>query len=378
MERIFIQIASYRDTDLPNTVRDALAKSEYPQRLRFGVCWQYDEQTYTDMDPCLGDPRFRVADFYYEDSGGCCWARNQTNQLYHGEEYTLQIDAHTRFSPRWDTRYIEMIREIDSPKPVLTTYPAPFETVNGKDKLLTDRGIQRLVLNRIRKDLTTDLKTEPVDRTDRCVQSRFIGAGQIFTLGRFCQEVEYDPDLYFSGEEINLTARAFTHGYDFFCPREDIIWHRYKHKMPTHWADHRSNLHDQAVERLKTLLVGDHRSLGKYGLGEQRSLSEFERSVGIDFRQRLRRKPTPMRFQQTIELDVSRIEDRDDYGYWIFTLKNVDEKEIFRHDIQDQRILRKIVRRLEIDERLEDEPVSYMIWPYVTGRGYQEQHHRDL
>lgn len=378
MERIFVQIASYRDTDLPNTVRDALAKSQYPQRVRFGICSQYDEQTYTDMDPYLGDARFRIAQCYYEDSGGCCWARNQTNRLFDGEEYTLQIDAHTRFSPHWDTRYIAMMREVDSPKPVLTTYPAPFETLNGKDRLLTDRGIQRLALNRIRKDLTTDLKTVPVDRTDRCLQSRFIAAGQIFTLGIFCEEVEYDPGLYFWGEEISLAARAFTHGYDFFCPNEDVIWHRYKHKMPTHWADHQSDRQDKAVARLKTLLVGDHRSLGKYGLGEQRSLSEFEEFIEVDFRKRLNRKPTPTRFRGTVELDVSRIEDRDDYGYWIFALKNVDEKEIFRHDIRDQRILRKIVRRLEIDARLEDQPVSYMIWPYVKGQGYQDQHHYDL
>lgn len=378
MDLIFVQIASYRDTDLPKTINSALAHSEHPQRLRFGICWQYDEHTYNDLDPYLRDARFRVAQHYYEDSQGCCWARNQTNRLYHGEEFTLQIDAHTRFSPQWDSRYLEMIRSIDRPKPLLTTYPAPFEYENGEEKLILDRGVQRLVLNRIRKNLTTALKTEIVEDNSHCTPSQFLAAGQIFTLGRFCQEVEYDPELYFSAEEISMAARAFTHGYDFYCPKEDIIWHRYKHKMRTHWADHDSNLDDREIDRLNTLLVGDHGSLGKYGLGKVRSLPEFERYTGIDFKERIRREPTPMRFKRKIELDVSKIENRNDYVYWIFTLKNIDEKEIFRHDIHDKRILRKDIRFIEVDEHLEDEPVSYMLWPYVKDEGYLDQHHRDL
>ena len=378
MEQIFVQIASYRDVDLPNTIKSALENSACPERIRFGICWQYDDHTYTDLDAFATDPRFRIASYYYEDSGGCCWARNQTNRLYEGEDYTLQIDAHTRFSPKWDTRYLRMIRSVDSSKPLLTTYPAPFETINGKDNLTRDRGIQRLKLNRIRKDLTTDLRTEIVEADDHCVQSRFIAAGQIFTLGRFCEEVEYDPHLYFAGEEINLAARGFTHGYDFYCPNKDVIWHRYKHKMRNHWDDHKADSHEIAIDRLKTLLVGDHRSLGKYGLGQERSLSDFERYVDIDFSERIRRKPTPMRFRKTVHLDVSKIEDRDDYVYWIFTLKNIDEKEIFRHDIHDKMILSKAMQSIEVDEYLEDEPVSYMIWPYVKNQGYLDQHHRDL
>lgn len=378
MDLIFVQIASYRDRDLPNTIDSALENAEYPQRLRFGICWQYDDQTYTDLDPYLSDARFRVAQYYYEESQGCCWARNQTNRLYQDEAYTLQIDAHTRFSPQWDTRYLNMIRSIDSPKPLLTTYPAPFENENGTDKLALDRGVQRLVLNRIRSNLTTRLKTEVVEGGHQCVPSQFLAAGQIFTLGRFCREVEYDPNLYFSAEEINMAARAFTHGFDFYCPNKDVIWHRYKHPMRNHWADHDSALKNREIDRLNTLLLGDHESLGKYGLGQSRSLSDFEQYTGINFRESADRQPTPLRFTRRIELDVSRIEDRDDYRYWIFTLNNVDDKEIFRHDIHDQEVLSKDVRFIELDEDLEDEPVSYMLWPYAEREGYLEQHHRDL
>jgi hypothetical protein len=42
-EEIFISIASYRDPFLPFTIRSALQGAHYPERLRFGVCWQAED-----------------------------------------------------------------------------------------------------------------------------------------------------------------------------------------------------------------------------------------------------------------------------------------------------------------------------------------------
>ena len=377
-DTIYIQIASYRDRDLPNTIRSALANASHPENLRFGICWQFDDQTYTDLDPFLGDSRFRISQHYYEESRGCCWARNITNSHYQGEAYTLQIDAHTRFAPGWDTGYQQMLADLDSEKPLLSTYPAPFQTVDGEDRLVMDRGIQKLTLGKFRKNLSTVLKTRPAETSSYCVSSQFIAAGQIFTLGQFCKEVEYDPDLYFDGEEISLAARAFTSGYDFYCPNKDLIWHRYKHSMPLHWTDHRGHKDDLAMQRLGKLLLGDHQELGKYGLGNRRSLGEFEQLIGVNFAERSQRKDIPTHFRQSIDLDVSQIPDRSDYVYWILSLKNIDEKEIYRFDINDERILNKQIRRVDLDLHLDDIPTSYSLWPYVHSEGYLVQHHREL
>jgi len=374
MENIFVQIASYRDRDLPNTIDSALKNAQEPQRLTFGICWQYDEKTWTDLDHVLSDPRFRIAQFYYEDSLGCCWARHQTNRLYDGEAYTLQIDAHTRFAPQWDVRFIDMLDSLDSEKPVLTTYPSPFIDSPDGDELTTDRGVQRLELRKLHKDLTTTLRGERVEDVEQCPRTRFIAAGQIFTHGRFCHEVEYDPELYYAGEELNLTVRAFSHGYDFFAPNQDLLWHRYRHSMPTHWTDHSETRHQGAIERLHTLLLGDHTSLGQYGLGPVKTLSEFEQFIDVDFKARAARVATPMRFTRTIKLDVSGIEDRQDYQFWIFTLRSIDDVELYRHDIFDSEILSKQVTEISVDEQLDDAPCEYMLWPFIRGKGYQNQH----
>ena len=41
MNKIFINIASYRDPELIPTVRDAIEKASNKKRLSIGVCWQY-------------------------------------------------------------------------------------------------------------------------------------------------------------------------------------------------------------------------------------------------------------------------------------------------------------------------------------------------
>ena len=117
---------------------------------------------------------------------------------------------------------------------------------------------------------------------------------------------------------------------------------------------------------------------GRTRPGFERSISEYERYAGLDFKARLARMPTPMRFSTTIEIDVSSIEDRNDYKFWIFSLRSLDDVEIYRRDIYDPDVLTKKVRELRVDASLEDEPVDYMLWPYVHGRGFQQRHYHDL
>ena len=55
MNKIFINIAAYRDPELIPTVRDAIEQANNKNRLRFGVCWQYKdsepENFSEDTDP---------------------------------------------------------------------------------------------------------------------------------------------------------------------------------------------------------------------------------------------------------------------------------------------------------------------------------------
>ncbi len=373
METIFVQIASYRDKELPRTIESCLERARHPERLSFGICWQYDEATMLDLDSWIDDARFRIETFHYRESRGCCWARHLTNRLYRDETYTLQIDAHMRFAPGWDERCIAMLRSIDHDKPILTTYPSPYRVIDGRDHLTTDRGLQRLKLAKLRRNLTAVQSTIPVEDADKPGKSPLLAAGMIFTLGRFCREVEYDPHLYFEGEEMSLAARAFSWGYNFYYPVEDLLWHQYNHDMPLHWTDHQSthkSLNREALDRYRRLLLGRHDELGPYGLGPLRTLEAFEAYAGVNFRQRANQPRTPVHFRQVIQMNTRRIPLRDDYLYWVFCLLDEDGDEIYRCDIKDERILRQRTNRVEIDTRLPDRPESYLLWPYSQETGY--------
>ncbi len=132
--KIFIQIASYRDPQLEPTVISAIENSDNPKNLVFGIARQYhpDDQ-FDNLEQYRDDKRFRILDIPHSESKGACWARNQIQQLYNGEGYTLQIDSHHRFEKGWDTTLIGMIKDLQKdgyPKPLLTGYVSSFDPEN--------------------------------------------------------------------------------------------------------------------------------------------------------------------------------------------------------------------------------------------------------
>ena len=124
---IFIQIASYRDPELRPTIADCIQKAAFPDRLRFGICWQHAlEDVWDNLDDYKQDARFTIMDVDWNESKGLGWARHRTQKLWKGEDYTMQIDSHHRFIQNWDEECIFMMKQTGSLKPILTTYGAPY------------------------------------------------------------------------------------------------------------------------------------------------------------------------------------------------------------------------------------------------------------
>ncbi len=336
--RILVTIAAYRDPELANTIADAITQAAYPEHLRFAICHQFDDETIGVLDPWADDPRVRVDAVHYSESRGCGWARSRTFAMFDDERYLLQIDAHTRFAARWDARFIDMLEATGSDLPLLTTYPSRYTiAADGEVVYDLDAGSQQLYIEEVRADLTTLQRTRPPADLTRPGPSPTLAAGLIFTRGQFCRDVDYDPQIYFAGEEISLAARAFTSGYDLLYPNETLIWHLYHHDRPKHWEDHstHSASHADSVARLRTLFQGDAASLGTYGLGAVRSLVEFERYAGID----LGAVPVPGDGALTITIDRSLIEPRDDYAAFVVALLDADGREVHREQVVAPHVL---------------------------------------
>ncbi len=122
--KIFVQIAAYRDPQLVATIKNMIENAKKPKNLIIGIARQFHpEDGFDDLSEFMGDKRFRILNIPYQESKGVCWARHQVQQLYKGEEYTLQIDSHMRFAPNWDDEMIKMIKQLQKKgheKPLLS------------------------------------------------------------------------------------------------------------------------------------------------------------------------------------------------------------------------------------------------------------------
>lgn len=299
--KIFVQIASYRDPELLPTIRDCISKAKHPENLTFGICWQRDESE--SMEEFSNDPRFKILDYHWSKSKGLCWARSEIQKLWEGEEYTLQLDSHHRFLQDWDTELIEMMKMTGSEKPIITSYAGMYRP---SDNQLLNVEPYKMVASNFTPGGTILFRPNGIPNwqdLDKPIPARFVSGHFFFTIGKHCEEYKYDPNIYFAGDEISLSIRSFTLGYDLFHPHKTIIWHEYTREGRTkHWTDFNTdNLVSGVVEkpwwemdndskrRLRHMLQEEDNNidLGIYGLGDVRTHRDYELYAGISFKERM-------------------------------------------------------------------------------------------
>ncbi len=301
--RIYVQIASYRDPECQWTVKDLFEKAENPDRITVGICWQFDEEEDKNCFEVSTRPdQVRVMPVDWREAEGVCWARHMTQQMWDGEEYTLMIDSHMRFVPGWDRLMIEELAACESPKPLLTCSPAAYTPPNNLQKELrpTVRRVQPFT-----PDGNIRGKGEMIDRSPpKPLNGAFVSAGFVFSRAEIIEEVPYDPYLYFDQEEIAYAARLYTHGWDVFSARTQMLYHYYNTAdsvRPLHWRDMRKEdekkimfLRNRGLQRFNHMtgysVSNDPeitKEMHKYGWGSARSLAQFEEYCGIDFKRKV-------------------------------------------------------------------------------------------
>jgi len=412
-QTIFLQIASYRDPELENTIEDAIKNAKRPQNLRFGICRQYhpDDQ-FDNLDDYRDDERFKILDVPHQESKGVCWARNQVQQLYEGEMYTLQIDSHMRFAPNWDEEMIQMIKQLQDmgiPKPLLTGYVSSFDPDNDPAGRVQEPW--RMGFDRYIPEGAVFFLPETIpgwEELDTPVPARFYSAHFCFTLGEFSEEVQHNPEYYFHGEEISIAARAFTWGYDLFHPHKVLIWHEYTRKGRTkQWDDDKEwgqkNSHSHLTNRKLFGMDGETQEghEGIYGFGTERTLRDYEEYSGLLFSKRAVQQytldknypPNPgisemggeenwlnsfaSLFKHCIDIGFESVPEKD-YEYWVVAFHGKDDKTLFRKDADKNEINRMMKDpdgycKIWRDFQTAEKPDYWVVWPYSTSKGWCER-----
>ena len=311
-DKIFVAIAAYREPELRRTIESCVAMAAEPGRLRFGVCLQYDIDGPPETRPdCLVgiDAEISLLSFDWTESKGGCWARHRTQGLYRGEGFTLQIDSHTRMAPGWDTALVEMLHQTETPKPLLTGHLPLYDVIDDRDVIRDPGSVAVTVFEQITEDgWIWHPGIEGVEELASPRPTRALSGMFVFTLGVWNEEVRQDPDHLYTGEELALSIRSFTHGYDLFNPSRNLAWHRHhpdgNRKFIHDAADTEVSMRDErAYRRLRALHRGDpDRLLSPYSVGTARSVAEYHRWAGIDplnwtVTDQARSGVTPPRFQ---------------------------------------------------------------------------------
>lgn len=403
--KIFIQIAAYRDPELLPTLRDAITKAKHPKNLKFCIAWQHSaEDVWDTLDEFKNDKRFIILDIPHTETKGTCWARYQIQQHWKDEAYTLQLDSHHRFVQDWDEILIKMVKDLQKAghkKPLLTAYVTSYDPANDPSGRGTDPWW--LTFDRFTPEGAVFFVPSVVpDWQNRKLPypSRFYSAHFAFTLGQFCKEVPHDPNYLFHGEEISIAARSYTWGYDLFAPHKLCVYHEYtrQHRPRKSWDDipQWSTWDRESLARNRRLLNidGEHNpdeDFGEFGFGPHRTLEQYETYAGIKFDIRgiqqytldHKEAPNPLGeeyfriFKHCIDLSYSAV-PLNDYAFWAIAFEDKDGNEIYRQDASEEEIHRmkndpdgycKLWRIFHASAQ----PKKWIVWPYSKEYGWQDR-----
>jgi hypothetical protein len=292
---IFISIASYRDPELERTIHSALDNAANPQDLHFGVMLQEFERFAPDLSWV---PNLTLNTIHPKMARGAGYARAQIIPMYSGQDYFLQIDSHTIFEKNWDKLCIDQYKKAqeisNNNKIILSYFPPPFYVEPNKQISIIKNSKTQLPYATKQKPMLTkrgEWTAERVKLSNKNLpeESTTILAGFVFAAGELIQEVPYDPEISFFGEELCFAIRAWTRGWDIYSPCVTIAYHFYTREGYSKvWKDRNlreiswKELEAISKEKQKRVLCGIEG--GIWGAGPVRTITEYETLTGLDFK----------------------------------------------------------------------------------------------
>lgn len=393
MDSIFVQIASYRDSELIPTIKHCLERAKKPERLNFAICWQHDENEDIGLiKELIPADRLQILDHDYRESKGACWARHKLNNVYSGEKFFLQLDSHHRFVEGWDEKIVEYWNLLNDSNAIITGYPPNYGPNLDESKWYNVPQICNVYKFDHKYTVSRPADLKDWKNKTKPVRGIYISAGFIFGPGKAIIDVPYDPDFYFSGEECAMAIRFFTNGYNLYNSHRVIVYHFYQRlECKKHWSDHSNwgSYDIKAHDRLDCLLGRNKKyDLGRYGLGTVRTLEDYRKYAGIDFVNRIVHREIAsgieppcsnsnegwdnelVKFDEIISWDYTKVDKCDDPRFWAMIVKDQDNIAIYREDLpynKYQEIINGIITSKKfIFDRAKNRqiPKTLLIWPY--------------
>jgi|688.fasta_scaffold183326_5 hypothetical protein len=218
-EKIFINIASFRDPSLIITIKSALLHAAHPENLVFGIGLQY----YDDEIPNLSfiENQIRTLSYHPDTRPGVVKVRYEISKLIADEKYFLMIDSHTLFYPNWDEIAIRNL--------------AAAEKKSNHDKVIISgnnlHSSGKLFYSYIYK-IEDGFEDYPIlnlipkyyKKEEEIFQHYHIDCSSLFTYSNFLTDVGLDSHSDFLLEEPYLSWKAHISGWDVYVPESLYLY----------------------------------------------------------------------------------------------------------------------------------------------------------
>ena len=325
---ICIQIPAYCDPLLLKTIEGCRLNAANPDRLHFAVCYQGDDLK--EIHRLKKIPNLKFKHISQANARGSCFARNICNQMIEDEKYVLHLDAHMMFAKFWDISTISEWEDCKDPKAIITAYGHTVEPFNNKplkDDKLIPKTINGYMLNASFFDnVTVKLRPRPnhaFNKTETKPQNgMFISGHYTFAKSELDKIIPCDPYMYFAGDETPMAVKYFTHGFNIYYPRFICIYHVYNRKeryknsnikftdMPSTYE--LQNTETKRIEQLYN--IENHGiDLQQYNLGSERTVEEFEKLAGVNFKNKTM---TNFAYKGNFDTNTHTKEDLQEYPWW--------------------------------------------------------------
>jgi len=272
---IFVSVAAYREPHVADTLAQLFERAACPYRVFVGLCQHanHDDadalEDYTRAAPVSFERNVRVLRQPAHMAEGPTVARALIRHgLYGGEQYYLQIDAHTVVCEGWDEVLLKELDACASDAPVLTgIVPKPFGGTVPETSSFTrateerdDTGLPRLEgISALKKPITP-------------LKSPFLNQCFVFAAGSFAELRQPHAAGAFDGDDLVAGCVAWCAGWDFFHPRVDVVAQQWERgDRPTFWEQPRNQSPTSLVEVALLMLPSDG----------QRTLAAYERFTDV-------------------------------------------------------------------------------------------------
>jgi len=315
---IYVGIPSLNDDwHCRQTVESIFRRSKYPERVRVGVVDQFNFDKAQSCDlplkSCSKEPSQALCqyrsqiDVYEMESDlavGPTYARHLVDRLYRGEYYVLRINSHTTFTKHWDVEIIEQFEGTGNEMAILTTYLDEAKDNLNEKTGISEKESRKVLCNAAYEGSGHDrylryASSEQPDLlpaiTEMPQLQPYFASQFSFARGHLVLTVPHDPNVPLiptEDEDISMEIRAFTHGYDFYTPQQNVCFdnssEQSKDEIPKKKrtnSDTNARIIKSSLERLYGILgmtageqvIEDN----MFGIGSVRTVKQFNNAFGI-------------------------------------------------------------------------------------------------